>query len=90
MGLTPTLVNACWVGGDDRDIHFNTMVYGQGAAMALPIFALYMQKVYEDAHLGYNDKALFDIPDGFEPCSFVNDALQTGDADMGDVEEIYE
>ena len=90
MGLTPTLVNACWVGGDDRDIHFNTMVYGQGAAMALPIFALYMQKVYEDTHLGYNDKALFDLPDGFEPCSFVNDALQTGDADMGDVEEIYE
>ena len=90
MGLTPTLVNACWVGGDDRDIHFNTMVYGQGAAMALPIFALYMQKVYENPQLGYNDKALFDLPDGFEPCSFVNDALQTDDGDMGDVEEIYE
>ena len=90
MGLTPTLVNACWVGGDDRDIHFNTMVYGQGAAMALPIFALYMQKVYENPQLGYNANALFDLPDGFEPCSFVNDALQTDDGDMGDVEEIYE
>ena len=90
MGLTPTLVNACWVGGDDRDIHFNTMVYGQGAAMALPIFALYMQKVYADSQLGYNEKALFDLPDGFDPCSFVNDALETDDGDMGDVEEIYE
>ena len=90
MGLTPTLVNACWVGGDDRDIHFNTMVYGQGAAMALPIFALYMQKVYADAHLGYNENALFDLPEGFEPCSFVNDAILPDDGDMGDVEEIYE
>ena len=90
MGLTPTLVNACWVGGDDRDIHFNTMVYGQGAAMALPIFALYMQKVYEDSQLGYNENALFDLPEGFEPCSFVNDALQADDGDMGDIEEIYE
>ena len=53
MGLTPTLVNACWVGGDDRDIHFDTMVMGQGAAMALPIYALYMQKVYADKQLGY-------------------------------------
>ena len=90
MGLTPTLVNACWVGGDDRDIHFNTMVYGQGAAMALPIFALYMQKVYADAHLGYNENALFDLPEGFEPCSFVNDAILPDDGDMGDVEEIFE
>ena len=90
MGLTPTLVNACWVGGDDRDIHFNTMVYGQGAAMALPIFALYMQKVYADAQLGYNENALFDLPEGFEPCSFVNDAILPDDGDMGDVEEIFE
>ena len=90
MGLTPTLVNACWVGGDDRDIHFNTMVYGQGAAMALPIFALYMQKVYADTHLGYNENALFDLPEGFEPCSFVNDAILSDDGDMGDIEEIYE
>ncbi|MBQ6308483.1 MAG: transglycosylase domain-containing protein, partial [Prevotella sp.] len=53
MGLTPNLVNACWVGGDDRDIHFDSMAMGQGASMALPIFALYMQKVYADNRLGY-------------------------------------
>ena len=87
MGVTPTLVNACWVGGDDRDIHFNTMVYGQGAAMALPIFALYMQKVYKDPQLGYNENAVFDLPADYDPCSFVNEALG---ADNNEIDEIFE
>jgi len=87
VGLTPTLVNACWVGGDDRDIHFDSMTMGQGATMALPIFALYMQKVYKDRQLGYNENAIFDLPEGYDPCSFVNEALD----DMGnDIEEIFE
>jgi penicillin-binding protein 1A len=51
MGITPSLVSGCWVGGDDRDIHFETMTYGQGAAMALPVWAYYMQKVYADKRL---------------------------------------
>ena len=87
MGVTPTLVNACWVGGDDRDIHFNTMLYGQGAAMALPIFALYMQKVYQDSQLGYNENAVFDLPVGYDPCSFVDEALEN---DENDIEELFE
>ena len=85
MGLTPTLVNACWVGGDDRDIHFDSMSMGQGATMALPIFAYYMQEVYKDAQLGYNENAIFDLPDGYDPCSFVEDAL-----DANDIEDIFE
>jgi penicillin-binding protein 1A len=85
MGLTPTLVNACWVGGDDRDIHFDSMSMGQGATMALPIFAYYMQNIYKDAQLGYNENAIFDLPDGYNPCSFVEDALDTND-----IEEIFE
>ena len=87
MGITPTLVNACWVGGDDRDIHFNTMFYGQGASMALPIFALYMQKVYADPQLGYNEEATFDLPAGYDPCSFVGEALESSDNDF---EELFE
>ena len=87
MGITPTLVNACWVGGDDRDIHFNTMFYGQGASMALPIFALYMQKVYADPQLGYNEEATFDLPAGYDPCSFVDEALESSDNDF---EELFE
>ncbi len=85
MGLTPTLVNACWVGGDDRDIHFESMAMGQGATMALPIFALYMQKVYQDKHLGYNENAIFDLPEGYDPCSYVDEALESND-----IEDIYE
>ena len=45
MGFTPSLVSGVWVGGEDRDIHFDTMVSGQGAATALPIWANYMMKV---------------------------------------------
>lgn len=44
MGFTPSLVSGCWVGGEDRDIHFDTMLHGQGASMALPIWTKYMVK----------------------------------------------
>jgi penicillin-binding protein 1A len=89
MGITPTLVSGCWVGGDDRDIHFDTMQYGQGAAMALPIFAIYMKKVYADQQLGYNENAVFDLDAGYNPCSYSSSA--TGDDDDGnDIEEVFE
>ena len=87
MGILPTLVNACWVGGDDRDIHFNSMAMGQGASGALPIFALYMQQVYKDEQLGYNENAIFDLPEGYDPCSFVDDSLEGADAE---IEELFE
>jgi penicillin-binding protein 1A len=48
MGITPDLVTGCWVGGEDRAVHFDRTDQGQGASMALPIFAKYMQKVYAD------------------------------------------
>jgi len=48
MGITPDLVSGCWVGGEDRAVHFDRRDLGQGASMALPIFAKYMQKVYAD------------------------------------------
>ena len=87
MGILPTLVNACWVGGDDRDIHFNSMAMGQGASGALPIFALYMQQVYKDEQLGYNENAIFDLPEGYDPCSFVDESLEGADAE---IEELFE
>ena len=85
VGLTPTLVSACWVGGDDRDIHFDSMDMGQGATMALPIFAYYMQQVYADQQLGYNEDTPFDLPEGYDPCSYVDEALGEND-----IEEIFE
>jgi len=51
MGLTPDLVSGVWVGCEDRSAHFRTIHLGQGANMALPIWALYMQKVYADPQL---------------------------------------
>ena len=68
MGYTPSLVTGCWVGGEERNIHFDKMSEGQGAAMALPIFGIYMKKVYGDRTLPYNETELFDIPAGFDPC----------------------
>ena len=85
VGVTPSLVSVCWVGGDDRDIHFDSMDMGQGATMALPVFAYYMQQVYADPQLGINESAVFDMPEGYHPCSYIDDAL--GD---NEIEEIFE
>lgn len=68
MGFTPSLVSGCWVGGEERDIHFDRMADGQGASMALPIWGIYMNKVYADKTLGYSQEEKFDIPDEFDPC----------------------
>lgn len=69
MGFTPSLVSGCWVGGDERDIHFGRMTYGQGTAAALPIWAMYMKKVYDDPTLGYDQQERFKLPEGFDPCA---------------------
>ena len=88
MGLTPTLVSGVWVGGDDRDIHFDSMAMGQGATMALPVFALYMKRVYKDKRLGYNEAAVFDLPEGYDPCKLDESGLQ--DVEGQDIEEVFE
>ena len=67
MCFTPSLVSGTWVGGEDRAIHFDNMAEGQGASMALPICALYMQKVLADQELGYNPEEQFDVPAWFDP-----------------------
>lgn len=67
MCFTPSLVNGAWVGGEDRAIHFDNLAQGQGASMALPICALYMQKVLSDSTLGYEPHEQFDIPTWFNP-----------------------
>lgn len=69
MAFTPQLVSGVWVGGDERYIHFNRMAQGQGASMALPIYGLYMKKVYADKTLPYTQSASFPTPpEGFTPC----------------------
>ena len=61
MGITPDLVTGVWVGCEDRAAHFRSITLGQGANMALPIWGLYMQRIYADASLHYS-KRDFDPP----------------------------
>jgi len=51
MGMVPNLVTGVWVGAEDRSVHFPNITYGQGATMALPIWGMYMKKVYADKQL---------------------------------------
>lgn len=51
MGMVPNLVTGVWVGAEDRAAHFSTITYGQGASMALPIWALYMKSCYGNEEL---------------------------------------
>lgn len=53
MGVTKDLVTGIWVGGDDRSIHFKTIALGQGSRLAMPAYASYTQKVYNDTTLHY-------------------------------------
>ncbi len=62
MGFTPKLVSGVWVGGEERSIRFDHIAQGQGAAMALPIWALYMKKVLANKELGYSENDNFDVP----------------------------
>ncbi|MDA3780302.1 MAG: transglycosylase domain-containing protein [Bacteroidales bacterium] len=66
MGITPNLVSGVWVGGEDRSIHFKNIGLGQGANMALPIWALYMQKVYNDSTININTSDKFEAPLDFD------------------------
>ena len=61
MGLTPDLVCGMWVGGEDRSIHFRSGAYGQGARLALPLYGIFMQKVYRDKSIGIST-APFPVP----------------------------
>ncbi|MBO4812059.1 MAG: transglycosylase domain-containing protein [Prevotella sp.] len=89
MGITPKLVSGCWVGGDDRDIHFESMAYAQGAAAALPVFGLYMKKVYADKALGISQSDEFSLTPGFDPCKGEDDMFfeQDEDEDYEDEDE---
>ncbi len=71
MGFTPELVTGVWVGGEERYIHFNSMAYGQGARSALPIYGLFMKKVYADKRLPYSQSTKFEFPADYVECDDV-------------------
>ena len=88
MGFTPQLVGGVWVGGEDRDIHFDTMFYGQGAAAALPIWVKFFKKVYEDKDLGYDIEKSFIFPEDFDPCK--DSAIDEGSTSATTTSELDE
>ena len=93
MGFTPNLVTGCWVGGEDRDIHFDRMSDGQGASMALPIWGLYMNKVYADETLPYLQTDTFEIPHDFDPCAsklLVPQQSEEEEVKMGGFDDLFQ
>ena len=89
MGFTPTLVSGCWVGGEERDIHFDSMAFGQGASMALPVWAKYMVKVFADKTLGYDENDKFQLPEGFDPCKDYEGETMEAASDSG-LDELFD
>ena len=75
IGIVPHLVTGVWTGGEDRSIRFRGIRQGQGATMALPTWAYYMQRVYADkSNLGYKAEDVFEKPEGFQmPPVWCND-----------------
>lgn len=84
MGMVPNLVTGVWVGGEDRSTHFKSIVYGQGASMALPIWALYMKQNYANEELGVSQEE-FEAPEKMTiitDCAKVRDSIiQINDLD---------
>ncbi|MDF2433085.1 MAG: penicillin-binding protein [Mucilaginibacter sp.] len=76
IGITPQLVTGVWSGCEDRDIHFRSTRLGEGANSALPIFALYMKKVYANAALGIKKNVDFDAPKNGTPVTLDCDAYK--------------
>lgn len=79
IGITPQLVTGVWTGCEDRDIHFRSTRLGEGANTALPIWALYMQKVYANAALGIKKNVDFVKPQNVDivtDCSIYNQEQQ--------------
>ncbi|WP_124979268.1 transglycosylase domain-containing protein [Nonlabens xiamenensis] len=87
MGMVPNLVTGVWVGADDRSVHFKSTKYGQGAAMALPLWGSYMKHVYEDESLEISQEA-FEAPENLSievNCEVYEEAQGNGlDEDGGD------
>jgi len=86
IGYTPQLIAGAWVGCDDREFRFRSEALGQGAAAALPIWALFMKKVWADKSLKIDPNKTFIPPDHFDDC----DATDTTKAAKTGTEEAPE
>jgi len=90
MGMVPNLVTGVWVGGEDKPIHFKSITYGQGAAMALPIWGLYMKENYKNKDLGISDGE-FPKPKNLSievDCSKLEQDTKEGDLPEDDLDDL--
>lgn len=96
MGFTPSLSAGCWVGGEDRSIHFDGMSMGQGANTALPVVALFYKKVFADKELqrrsdilGVDPGSKFIYPPMYsDPCSHDDTGIKSPEANAPVKQEI--
>lgn len=89
MGITPNLVTGVWSGNEDRAVRFRTTYYGQGANMALPVFAEYMQRVYTDTlELGIYPEE-FDIPKSVDVLLDCGEQFRDLEQDLDNFEEEF-
>jgi penicillin-binding protein 1A len=81
MGITPNIVIGTWVGGDDRWVRFKSIGNGQGARMARPIFAKFLQKIESDTDLAFDSTTRFKKPDTYDielNCSLYQEFIPDG------------
>lgn len=89
MGIVPNLATGVWVGGEDRATHFKSITQGQGATMALPIWALYYKKLYADPELTVSQEA-FEKPENLSiqvDCDETSNEDETVEALIEEVDE---
>ncbi|GAB5416916.1 MAG: transglycosylase domain-containing protein [Crocinitomicaceae bacterium] len=82
IGLTPDLVTGVWTGGEERAERFRSMLWGQGARMALPVYGYYMQQVYKDKNIKISTEE-FEEPIGYDPTQFECENGGGDDPDFG-------
>ncbi len=89
MGIVPKLVAGVWTGGEERSIHFDGITLGQGANMALPVYGLFMQRVFADPELNISPLDTFEEPENFNMDLDCGDSQNKEDADTTNPNEEF-
>ena len=90
IGYTPSITAGVWVGGEDRQVHFNSIALGGGANMALPIWGIWMKKCVADGSFGFGESETFIAPPGVNlDLSCTGDEIADAVEQTGTVEDYY-
>jgi penicillin-binding protein 1A len=89
MGIVPKLVAGVWTGGEERSVRFESLALGQGGNMALPVFGLFLQKVYADPDLNISPEDEFEKPKNFHMNLDCGDDTESNEIDKDPVDEEF-